>query len=216
MKINLKNISAVIFDMDGTMVDNMPYHEKAWRLFLNKYHLIVPPILFRQLYSGKQNTFILPDLFKKELSPSQIKNYSLEKEKFYHRLYSPHIKPVSGLIRTLDFFKNRHLLLAVATTAPKPNRELVFSKLNIKNYFKVIIGDEDITKGKPDPEIYLKTAQQLNVNPGQCLVFEDSPAGVTAAKSAGMTVVAILTTHSKTHLANADYFFKNFSQLSFV
>ena len=216
MKINLQNFSAVIFDMDGTMVDNMPYHERAWHLFLDKYHLTVPQKLFKQLYSGKKNTFILPNLFKKELTPSQIKKYSLEKEKLYHQLYSVQIKPIAGLIKILDYLKSHHFLLAVATTAPKPNRELVFRQLNIKNYFKIILGDEDVTKGKPDPEIYLKTAQKLSVDPKQCLVFEDSPAGVTAASLAGMTVAAILTSHTKKELPNADYFFKDFQQIGLL
>jgi HAD superfamily hydrolase (TIGR01509 family) len=192
----------------------MPYHQKAWRYFLKKYHINVAPELFKRLYSGKKNTFILPDLFKKDLSPTQIKKFSQEKEHIYQQLYSPHIKPVAGLLKTLNYLHVQNIPLAVATTAPKSNRELFFNKLKVKQYFKIIVGDEDVTKGKPHPEIYLKSAQKLSINPKNCLVFEDSPAGVQAAKSATMTVVALLTTHPKENLIGADSYIKNYNQLN--
>jgi beta-phosphoglucomutase len=104
--------------------------------------------------------------------------------------------------------------LAIATTAPKKNWEFVLKALDIKeNIFSAILGDEDIKKGKPDPEIYLKTAKKLKVRPKECLVFEDSPVGVEAAKNAGMTVIGMLTKHTKEEL-KIEQTIKNYSVLT--
>ena len=116
----------------------------------------------------------------------------------------------------LNSIKKRDKKLAIATTAPKENREFVLNALGLEEYFEVILGEEDVQKGKPDPEIYLKTAELLGVAPDSCIVFEDSPVGVASAKNAGMTVVGITTTHSEDELEKADIIVQNFTELKLV
>jgi beta-phosphoglucomutase len=213
LTISLKNYKAVIFDMDGTMIDNMSFHKKAWDAFCEKYGLELTEEEFKEKISGHKNDKVFDLLFNKKCTPEEIADYTQEKEALYRKLYEPEIHEISGLSATLAACKEFGIPVAVATTAPRANREFGFKKLNLPIEFTAILGDEDSKKGKPDPEIYLKTAQKLDVAPNECLVFEDSPPGVESAKAAGMTVIALLTSHTKEELADADYFIKDYTEL---
>lgn len=108
-------------------------------------------------------------------------------------------------------------MLAIATTASAKNREFILRNLGLSpDIFSVILGDEDVSHGKPNPEIYLKAAKNLHKEPNSCLVFEDSPPGVTSGKNAGMTVVAILSSHTEVDLENADYFIQDYTEATFI
>lgn len=213
--INLKDFEAVIFDMDGTMINNMLYHKKAWMEFAKRHGLTLTEEEFREKFSGKKNDKIFAMIFQKDLTSDEITTYTEEKEGIYRELYAPDIKEVSGLFDVLELLKSHNKKLAIATTAPRKNREFGLEALHLTDTFPVILGDEDTTKGKPDPEIYLETAKRLAVEPNKCLVFEDTPPGVQAGKSAGMTVIGILTTHSKEDLSEADYCIKDFTGVKF-
>ncbi|OGY22830.1 MAG: hypothetical protein A2172_01925 [Candidatus Woykebacteria bacterium RBG_13_40_15] len=209
----LNNIEAVIFDMDGTMINNMPYHKKTWLEFCKRYGLSLTEEEFKNKYSGKKNDQIFKGLFNKNLSQEEINKYTEEKEQMYRDLYSPLIKEVDGLSDLIGMLKTSRIKLAIATTAPEKNRDLALKKLDLLGAFDVIVGDEEVKHGKPDPEIYLITAKKLQVAAEKCMVFEDSPPGVEAAKRAGMKVIGILTTHSKEELNKADLVINNFSEL---
>lgn len=216
INLDLSGIQAIIFDMNGTMIDDMGFHKKAWIKFCKKYGLELTEEEFKQKFSGKKNTDILPEVLGRTLSPDEIKVLSEEKEALYREIYALYIKEVPGFKDFLNKLKSRNLKVAVATTAIEPNRKFTLGALDLENEFDVILGDEHITNGKPHPEIYLETAKKLGINPSSCLVFEDTPPGVEAGKNAGMKVVGILTTHSKEDLKSADYLINDFTEIQII
>lgn len=215
LQLSSDDFEAVIFDMDGTMVDNMRAHKKAWAEFLKQHGITLSDEEFQKHISGKKNDLILEYVLGHMPSPEESVRLADEKEALYRKLYAPEIKEVAGLSRVIQQIQAIGLTMAIATTAPAKNRTFVLESLNLEGTFEHILGDEHVTKGKPHPEIYLKTADNLGVDPSSCLVFEDTPSGVSSAKGAEMTVVAILTSHTKEELKEANYFIKDFEEVSF-
>jgi beta-phosphoglucomutase len=213
INLDLSEIQAVIFDMNGTMINDMSFHKKAWIEFCKKYGLDLTEEEFMQKFSGKKNTDILPEVLGKELSSDEIRNLSDEKETLYREIYTPYIKEITGLKDLINMIKSKSLKVAIATTAIEPNRKFVLDALDLENEFDVILGDEHVINGKPNPEIYLETAKKLEVDVSKCLVFEDTPPGVEAGKNAGMKVVGVLTTHTKEDLKDADYLITDFTKI---
>jgi HAD superfamily hydrolase (TIGR01509 family) len=213
--INLDDFDAAIFDMDGTMINNMEYHKKAWKEFAKRHGFDVTDEEFKEKFSGKKNDQIFKMILGEDISSEDIAKYTEEKEALYRELYAPDIQPIAGLHEVIGLFQKAGKKLAVATTAPKDNRDFGFKALGLENVFQVILGDEHVTKGKPHPKIYIETAKKLQVDPSRCIVFEDTPPGIQSGKDAGMKVVSILTTHSEEDNKNADYFVKDFTQLHF-
>lgn len=215
VKINLSDFDAVIFDMDGTMIDNMRYHKKAWMEYVKKHGMTITDEEFSQKISGNKNDKIFENIFNKVLTRAELDTYAEEKEALYRELYAPVIEEVPGLKKILKELREHNKKLAIATTAPKKNREFGLTALDLNDSFSVILGEEHVIHSKPAPDIYLETAKQLGVAPEKCIVFEDSPPGVTAGKAAGMKVIGILTTHSKEDLKDADYQVSDFTHISF-
>lgn len=216
VEIKFAEFDAAIFDMDGTMINNMEYHKKAWKEFAKRHGLDLTDEEFKEKLSGKKNDQIFNMIFNKELTTEEIAQYTDEKESVYRELYAADIEPVPGLHDVLTTLQSAGKKLAVATTAPKDNRDFGFKALGLENTFSVILGDEHVTKGKPHPEIYLEAAKMLGIDPSRCIVFEDSPPGIQSGKEAGMKVISILTTHTEEDNKNADYFVKDFTQLTFI
>ncbi len=216
LKLNLDQFEAVIFDMDGTMVDNTKFHEKSVVQFLQARGIKLGAGEFKKRFFGKKNDAALKDIFGDKFSKQEISNLADEREALYRKMYAPFIKEVQGLTELIKKIKAKGLKVAIATTAPKVNRKFVLDALNLHGNFEVIIGEEHVKKGKPDPEIYLKAAKALKVDPKDSLVFEDSRVGVKAAKNAGMTVVALLTTHKKEELKEADFEVEHFEQVEII
>ncbi|HBB38322.1 MAG TPA: HAD family phosphatase [Candidatus Magasanikbacteria bacterium] len=214
--LDITHCQAIIFDIDGTMIDNMPIHKHAWREFCARKNIVLTDDDFRNKVSGLRNDQICKNLFGDDISDEDIEAYAAEKEAVYREIYKPYIKEVPGLTNVLERLKEKNLKLAIATTAPKENRKFVLEALNMQDSFDIILGEEDVQKGKPNPEIYLKTAGLLKVDPTTCLVFEDSPVGVASAKNAGMTVVGITTSHSAEELKDADIIIEDFTELELV
>ncbi|MCH8064865.1 MAG: HAD family phosphatase, partial [Chloroflexi bacterium] len=163
-------------------------------------------------YQGHSNKENFPAIFGKKLSKKEIVSFTNEKEEVYRRMYTQ-VEPLGGFLEILDKAKSMGLKIALATLAPKQNRDYIIDKLNLRGVFDVIVGDEGVSKGKPDLEIYLSTAKELGIDPKDCLVFEDSIPGVQSAKRAGMKVVALSTTHQPTDLTEADFIIPNFSEV---
>lgn len=216
IQITLHDFDAAIFDMDGTMINNMAYHKKAWKEFAKRHGFEISDDEFKEKISGKKNDQIFAGIFGNTITPDEIKKYTEEKEAIYRELYAADIEPIAGLHHTITALKQAGKKIAVATQAPKDNRDFGFKALGLESIFDALLGDEHIINGKPHPEIYLETAKQLGVDPARCLVFEDSPPGVASGKAAGMKVVGILTTHSEEDLKNADFRVKDFTQLRFI
>lgn len=210
--LDLTNIQAALFDMDGTMVDNAPFHKKAWQEFYTRHGMELSDEDFRVKFSGKNNKQIFQMIVGEDISDEEVNTLADEKESIYRELYAKDIQPITGFYAFLDVLKQRGIKLAVATTAIKANREFILNTLNLNKYFDAVIGYEDVVKGKPDPEIFLKAAEKLGVHPENCIVFEDAPSGIEAAKRADMKTVGLLTSHTKEEL-NADIVITNFEEL---
>lgn len=213
MKINFADFEAVIFDMDGTMVDNTPFHSKAWLEFCKRHDINLTEEEYMQKVSGKNNRVILNGLLGRELDQKEFEELETEKESLYRELYKPHLKEVPGLKTFLHKIFQSGLKMGIATTSPSPNRSMVIEALDINNFFTFIAGPEHITQSKPHPEIYLLAAEKLGVDSEKCLAFEDTPSGLKSANSAGMTVIGVLTAHSKEELNEANDFIKDFREI---
>jgi len=187
---------AFIFDMDGTLVDNMAFHLQAWRLFFREQGVDITEDQVRAQAFGKTSEEILRAVLGDRLSLAQVAAYVERKEAIYRALYLPQMKPIPGLV---DFLREAHRLgipMAVATSAGMENIRLVLEGLGITSLFQVVVGADDVNKGKPDPEIYLTTARRLHIAPERCLVFEDAMLGLEAAYRAGMRAIAVATSHA--------------------
>jgi HAD superfamily hydrolase (TIGR01509 family) len=192
----------------------MRYHEQAWHKFLSRHNITkLSEAGFMQKIAGKKNNEILAMIFGKNLDPKTEQSYAEEKEATYRKIYAPHISEIAGLSNMIEQLQGRNVIIAIATTSPKQNRELALQALSLKDKFEIIVGSEDVTHGKPHPEIYLATAKALGLKPSECLVFEDSPSGIESAKAAGMTVVGILSTHTPKELQMADYVADNYNKI---
>ncbi len=205
---------AVIFDMDGVIVDNMEYHKKAWDIFLKKY---APDVELEEFsrHFGKVNKDLLRIVFKREVSARDVVRFGEEKEAIYREIYADHIVPTAGLVDFLDTLQQKRVKTAVATAAPRINMDFVFEKTGLRQYFDVLIAASEVARGKPDPEIYLKAAEKLSCPPKHCLVFEDSMPGIQAAQNAGMKVIALATSHPVQRLQSAEWVVKDFTEISF-
>lgn len=204
---------ALIFDMDGVVINNDRYHYLAWQKFAEQHGKTVS---FEEVKSwfGSTNESIMVNFFDTNLSKDEIKKYAYEKEKIYRELYSPHIKPLEGLKELLEAASMDGYKIGLATSAPPENVEFVLDKTGLRKYFTEITDDTQISKGKPDPEIFNLTARKLGAYPSRSIVFEDSFYGIEAGKKAGMKVIAIASTHQSNKLQHADKVLSNFTELS--
>lgn len=194
-------IKAVIFDMDGVLVNNMSVHFKAFAAMAERYNLTAEPGTDFTHLNGRGNDDIITALFPAELIAEKgIQALADEKEALYREIYEPTIAPTAGLKELLEAIRSAGLRCAVGSSGPKANVEFVLDRCAIEPYFDVRISGDMVTRCKPDPEIFLTAAERLGVEPDECVVFEDAISGVMAAKSAGMKVITITSTHTREQL----------------
>ena len=194
--------SAFIFDMDGTLLDNMGFHIKIWLEFLASIGVIIDEQTFFQRTVGRVNSEIIRALVDPALTDEEVAAYSLRKEIMYRERFTPHMKAVPGLHDFLEGAARARIPMALATSAGRENADYVLKGLQIEGYFSSIVCEEDIPRGKPDPEIFLTAAHRLGIAPEFCLVFEDSPTGLEAAFQAGMRAIALTTTFTADKLSH--------------
>lgn len=180
--------------MDGVITDNVTFHKRAWGAFCQKHGIAFSDELFHTLFFGKTNHQVLPVLFGNELNEIEIRRLSEEKETIYREIFKAEMKPVPGLVAFLEELHSTNIPAALATSAPPANVAFVLDGLNLRKYFRFILDDTMVIRGKPDPEIYLNATKLLNRKPSECIVFEDSLSGTKAAFDAGCKVVALTTT----------------------
>jgi len=194
---------AAVFDLDGTLVDNMRYHVEAWLRFCARRGIAADRSRFEREFAGRKNEEIVPALLGPGLSPEEIRAIAEEKESEYRRLYRPHLALVAGAGDLLSRLRRSGVALAIATAAPLENRRLVIDGLGLASRFDAIIGAEQAPRGKPSPDLFLAAARALGVPPSACVAFEDAPLGIQAAKAAGMFAVGITTLASAEELRAA-------------
>lgn len=196
------NYDAFLFDMNGTMIDDMGFHVKAWSYMLNEELQagLTTEQVKQQMY-GK-NEEVLARIFGPEhFSAEEAAKLSLEKEIIYQQEYIPHLALIEGLNEFLAKAFEQKIPMAIGTAAIPFNIDFVLDHLELRHYFPVIISANDVSISKPHPETYLKAAAALGVAPENCLVFEDAPKGVEAAANAGMKAIAITTLHEPEEFA---------------
>lgn len=186
---------AFIFDMDGTLVDNMHFHTEAWGKMLAENGVEMNAHDFLVKTAGKTNREILPTVFG-EISDERIEELGKRKESLYQEIFLEHRKTVDGAVEFLEKAKALGIKMAVATAAPNANVEFILDGLDLRKYFDTVTTAADVKFGKPNPEIFLKSAENLNVEPKNCIVFEDAIGGFEAAHRAGMFSIGITTVNS--------------------
>ncbi|WAC12093.1 HAD family hydrolase [Dyadobacter pollutisoli] len=211
----MKEKIAVIFDMDGVICHTNPFHSKAFRAFFSKRDLAPTDEEFAQHMYGKSNSYILSHFLKRVIEGEELLQMEDEKESLFRQIYEPYIDPISGIVEFMQDLKANGVDLGVATSAPRANLELILSKVLIRPILGSILASENVKKHKPDPEVYLTSAQNLGVMPDQCVVFEDSFSGVSAALNAGMRVVGVLSSHTIEELPPCNLYIENYREMSF-
>ena len=208
-------LKGLLFDMDGVLVNNLDIHRQAFAEFFRRYGV---ERTFDELnrHFGRGNDDIMGELMPREIVERVgIRELGNQKEAIYREIYAPIITPQAGLVEFLAKSHERGLRAAVGSSGFRANVDFVLDKCNIRHYFEAAVAGDEVTRCKPDPEIYLTAAKHLSLKPEECIVFEDAEAGIEAGKRAGMKVVALATTFDRSFLENteADYIIDDFRGL---
>lgn len=181
---------AVIFDMDGVMVQTAPQHFAAWRQVFAEMGREFSKEEFRATF-GRRNQEILRHILGDGISEVQVEVLGRKKEEHYRALVRGEVEAAPGFIPLLEALRDNEFKIAVGTSAPRQNVELILDVLSVRERLDVVVTAEDVDRGKPDPETFLLAAQRCNIEPKGCVVFEDSVAGIEAARAAGMRCIGV-------------------------
>lgn len=188
---------AFIFDLDGTLTDNMRFHMEAFARFVERHGLASLRPEDRARFDGKRNRDIFPALMGRELTEDEQRRFAAEKETAYREISAGKLEPVRGLDRLLAVADAGGIKTIVATSAPLPNVEHTLSALKLSHLIPSAVRSDDVPHGKPFPDVFLTAAARVSVEPGECIVFEDAALGIVAAKRASMTAIAMTTTFTR-------------------
>lgn len=198
------NTGALIFDMDGTMVDSMPFHAKSWADFMRRHGIAMEVDEVLRRTTGRNGVECMHELFGRRLADDEALALVAEKEGIYRELFAPVFAEVRGFRAFARQAAARGLKLAVGTAGDRHNIDFVMSRLRMEPTTpQVVVGGDEGLPGKPSPAIFLEAARQLGVPPALCIVFEDAPLGIEAARRAGMLAISVCTSHSPAELAGS-------------
>ncbi|CAM6086005.1 unnamed protein product [Calypogeia fissa] len=201
-----KDLKAILFDVDGTITDSDPLHFQAFQeIFQQAGFQGGAPMTkdyFLKQISGKLNTVIAFESFP-ELSEDERQKVTDNKEARFRSLAKDHTKPIPGLMKFVDWIKERGFRRAAVSNSPRDNVEQVIEALGLTNFFEIIVIGNECEHPKPYPDPYLKALQHLGVTPETTIIFEDSPAGLRAGVAAEVSVVGLTTGHRKDDLLAA-------------
>jgi beta-phosphoglucomutase len=185
---------AFLFDMDGVILDSNPLHRVAWDQYNLRFGVRMTEAMYQSMY-GKRNDEIIRGFLGDHLTDAEVFEHGAAKERLYRELMTPQV--AGSLVPGVADFVHRHqgVPMAVATNGEKANADMALDGAGLAQFFRVTVTGGDVVNPKPHPDIYLKAAQLLGVKPEDCIVFEDSHAGVQAGLAAGMRVVGLSTTH---------------------
>jgi beta-phosphoglucomutase len=185
----------VLWDLDGTLIDSAGHHWIAWRDTLAAEGRPVQPGDFANTF-GKRNDEILHELFGPAIAADWIERVSEAKEQAYRRMLREQgLAPLPGAFDWLRRLRESGWKQALASSAPRPNIDAVFEALSLEPFLDVVVSADEVGRGKPDPAIFLEAARRLGLAPGRCVVVEDAPAGIEAARRAGMPSIGVLSDH---------------------
>jgi beta-phosphoglucomutase family hydrolase len=206
-------VRGVVFDMNGTLIDDIRFHRDAWQALAEELGLPMDEERF-QSFNGLKNIDIMPKLLGRDVTEEEAARLGEQKEAAYRAMYRPHLALVPGALALLSRLKAASVPVAIASSAPPENRAMVIDGLGLDAYVAVVVAAEHLP-GKPAPDVFLEAARQLGVAPTDCLAFEDAANGVRAAAAAGMLVGAITTNNPAEVLleAGAAFAVADFTQL---
>jgi len=197
---------AFIFDLNGTMINDMEYHIRAWTYILNEKLKagLTHDQVKSQMY-GKNSELFIRVFGEGKMTNDEMDFWSMEKENRYQESYRPHLRLINGLGEFLKRVYDAKIPMGIGSAAIPFNIDFVLDQLDIRKYFTAIVSADDVVISKPDPETFLKAARLLNTTPADCLVFEDAPKGVEAARNAGIPCVALTTLHAQSEFPVTDH-----------
>jgi HAD superfamily hydrolase (TIGR01509 family) len=193
---------AVLFDLDGVIVDSREHHLAAWMAFAREYAPTAPADYFHRTF-GLRNDAIIGGLLE-GIDRKTLATLAARKEELFRSAARGNLVLLPGVHELLAFLDDQSVPRAIVTSTPRANLDMVLESLGISHSFGALVAEEDAVKGKPDPEGFLVAARRLRAEPSNCVVIEDAPAGLQAAKSAGMRAIGVTTTHSAPDLVDAD------------
>jgi beta-phosphoglucomutase-like phosphatase (HAD superfamily) len=194
-------VRALIFDMDGTMVDSMPAHAKSWELFRQRHHLAISVQEILRRTTGRNGIECVRELLGPGIADDEARRLIDEKEADYRRIFATGFREVAGFSAFARAAHDRGLKIAVATAGDKNNLAFVLARVQLHRPPDAEVRGDQGLPGKPEPDIFLKAAKMVGAEPAACIVFEDAPFGIEAARRAGMRAVAICSTHRPDELA---------------
>ncbi|OYT63271.1 HAD family hydrolase [Methanosarcinales archaeon ex4484_138] len=206
-------IKAIIFDMDGVLTDSMPAHALAWQKTFQEIEIKIEPMEI-YLIEGSNHSGIVETILKshnRKYSKEIATELSTRKIQIFNTIYKPNI--YNGVKKLLTMLQSKKLKLGVASGSNQTTVHQIINTCFDPGIFNAILTGDDIENGKPAPDIYQKTINKLQLTPEECIVIENAPRGITAAKKAGCTCIAITTTLPPQHLQNADKIVKNHEEL---
>jgi len=192
---------AFVFDMDGTMVDSMPAHARSWEVFTRRHGIRMPVAEVLRKTTGRTGVECIRILMGEDIADARAVELINEKEALYRDFFSREFREVKGFREFARQALQRGLKLAVATAGDRNNIAFALGHLKLAQRPDAIVGGDEGIAGKPAPDLFLEAARRLQVPAAQCIVFEDAPFGIEAARRAGMRAVAVCTTHSPEELA---------------
>jgi beta-phosphoglucomutase len=207
------NAKAVIFDMDGVICHTNPFHSKAFDLFFKKRGVYASGQDYKDHMYGKSNAYILSYFLNRKIEGQELLDLEEEKESLFREIYAPEVEPIAGFLEFLSILKSNGIKTGVATSAPRANLDLIMGTLGFESQMESIMASENVSKHKPDPEVYLTSAINLKVEAAECIVFEDSFSGVSAGLNASMQVVGVLSSHTKDELPPCNLYINDYSLL---
>jgi HAD superfamily hydrolase (TIGR01509 family) len=209
-----KILQAVVFDMDGVIIDSHAAHRQAWKAFLQSQGREVSDSDLDYILDGHKRTDILRH-YLGQLSEDQLLSYGKQKDDLFRRA-TPTIKPIPGVHKFLCHLKSQRIATSVATSASKVRTKATLNRLRLTQYFDYVVTGNDVVAGKPDPAIYHLCCDRLLVNPGNALAIEDAVSGIQAARSAGLRCIGMVSHESPAQLraAGAEHVIRDFRGLS--
>jgi HAD superfamily hydrolase (TIGR01549 family) len=197
-------VPAFLFDMDGTMVDSMPWHARSWEAFAREACVPPPGPDFFHRTTGLTGIEVMRVCFG-DLPEPELRALVERKEAIYRAMFGPEFREVRGFGAFADAARAAGVKVACATAGDADNIAFVLGHLDRHGFFDAVVGAHDVARGKPHPDLFLLAAQRMGVDPAECLVFEDAPHGIEAARRAGMSAVAIATTLPADELGAPDH-----------
>jgi beta-phosphoglucomutase len=206
--------AALLFDMDGVIVDNHQFHLKAWMEFSKRHGFHLDEAEYKKHINGRTISATMAHFFPDEKNLDVIQALGAEKEKIYRELYAPHQKPTPGLVNFLRLALDAGIAVGVGSSAPPENIAFTLDGLDLRKYFAAIVNGSEVSVGKPAPEVYLKLAEKLGAKAEDSIVLEDALSGIEAGKNAGAKVIGLATTHPAHEISHSDLVINDFNGLT--